>query len=103
MENVDKIIGLLERQLKNGIVEKTEYKGLRGGTGKVTVYTPSPHSIDAYTTIVLEEGASMGYICPYEVIMGNVSYELLPNESFGVGGFCKNIAKGKSIIRFAKE
>lgn len=114
------ILEKLEDEVKRGKAKRTEVIGLKGGVGKATIYTdtiqhPDPRSYEAGKT-VLDDGATIGVhehsndSETWTVLQGEIEVN---SEKYGPGKtivckqgghhYAKNIANGKSVIRFVKR
>lgn len=112
---------MLEKQVKKGEVKRETHFCLKGGTGRVTIYTDEiikhpDTEVESSGAILLEEGSSIGSHVHkndseiWIVIEGRVEVNgviLKPGQvsvcDQGESHYCKNLADGDSILGFAKK
>lgn len=114
------ILEKLEDELARGQVERTPEKNLKNGVGRVDVYKDTIRHPDkrVYESgkIVLYQRSSIGFHMHfddsevYTVLSGSIEIDGEthgPGDAVecekGSGHYCKNLADGKSVIRFVKK
>lgn len=112
---------MLEKKVQERKAKRETHLNLKGGIGRVTIYTdeiikhPDPE-VKSSGAILLEEGASIGTHehCNNSEIWVVIEGRVEVNENILEAGqtcicnqnethYCKNLAKGDSILGFAKK
>lgn len=113
------ILEKLEDEVRKGRVERTEVMGLKDGVGRCVIYADTIQHPDsrvyASGKIALDEGAIIGIHRHFTdsetwtVLQGKIEVN---SKKYGPGQtitckddhhYAKNIAKGKSVMRFVKR